>query len=86
MTSIQALVGNLQGLKMTGDQLSTMVAGSADVLGQQSQQVMSIVQGSATGRQAVGAIANASRALRDAASAMLSLGRSCDDCIRNLQK
>lgn len=86
MTSIQELIGQLQGLKADGEELSTIVVASADGLNSQGQQVAALVRGSSSGQQAVGAISNASRALRDAAASVKRLGRSCDSCISNLSK
>lgn len=82
--SIEELIREVSSIKMTSDQLSTMV-GSANVsLSNQSSMIAILVKGSQTGQDAVMALSVAARSMADAASSMKALSRTCDECIANL--
>lgn len=86
MLSIEELIREVSSIKVTSDQLSAMV-GSANVsLSNQSSVISNLVRGSQTGQEAVMSLGIAARSLADAASAMKTLSRTCDDCIGNLSK
>ncbi len=86
MASIQELIGEVSSIKQMSEELSTMVAAANQGLADQGMVIANLVRGSQTGQEAVMALADANRALADAAASMRALGRICDSCIQNLAK
>lgn len=86
MASIQELSNEVMSIKQTSDQLAQMVGAANTSLASQSSMISNMVQGSQSGQEAVMSLSVAARSLADAASAMKSLSRTCDECIANLAK
>ena len=86
MLSIQELIEEISSVRQQSQQLAAAVGAANQELGQHSAQIAGLVQGSRTGQDALRALQLASRALADAGMSMTVLGRSCDDCVRNLRK
>ena len=86
MVSIQELIQEVTAIKQQSEELSTMVAAANVALTQRGSEISSLVMGSRTGQEAVMALGVAARSTSQAAAAMRTLGRTCDDCIRELSK
>ena len=84
--STQELIGKVSGLKLTSEQLSTMISSAAQSLVKSTTQIGALTQGSQSGGQARDSVNVASRSLSDAAASLQALGRACDDFIQNAAK
>ena len=86
MPSIQELVSTLQTIKQSSEELSNMAASAGTALNGQADALGALVRGSQSGQTAVQAVGVAARSLTQAAAAMKTLGRTCDNYIRSAQK
>lgn len=86
MLSIDELIREVSSIKVSSDQLATMVGAANVSMANQSGMIANLVQGSRTGQDAVMALNVASRSMAEAASSMKTLSRTCDDCVANLSK
>ena len=86
MPSIQELVSTLQTIKQSSEELSNMAASAGTALNGQANALGALVRGSQSGQTAVQAVGAAARSLTQAAAAMKTLGRTCDNYIRSAQK
>lgn len=84
--SIEELIQEVSGIKVSSDELSTRVSAAGTDLTNQSNVIASLVRGSRTGQEAVMALSVAARAVSIAAASMKKLSRTCDECITNLAK
>ena len=86
MPSIQELVSTLQTIKQSSEELSNIAASAGTALNGQANALGALVRGSQSGQTAVQAVGVAARSLTQAAAAMKTLGRTCDNYIRSAQK
>lgn len=86
MATLQELVNELQQIKTTAEELSTMVSFASESLRQHSQQIVQLTQPSQSGRDAAQAVGIAGQALANAAVSMRTLSRTCDNYLRSIQK
>lgn len=86
MPSIQELIGELQSIKTSSNELSSMVAAAGGTLNTQANAIGALVRGSQSGQQAVMAVGVAARSLSQAAAAMKTLGRTCDNYLNSVQQ
>jgi len=86
MASNQELLGKVAGLKVTSDELATMIGGQSQQLVKMTARIAMLTQGSQSGGQAVAQLNVASKALMDSALSLKALGRASDEYIANLRK
>lgn len=86
MPSIQELIGTLQTIKQTSEELSNMASSAGHTLNSQAGAIGALVRGSESGQAAVQAVGVAARSLTQAAAAMKTLGRTCDNYMNSARK
>lgn len=86
MISIEELIKELYSLKQSSEQLSTMFSYGGQNLHNSTAVITNLVQGSVTGQEAAFSLSIASRSLLEASATILTLSRTCDNCIANLSK
>lgn len=86
MISIDELIKELYSLKQSSEQLSTMFSYGGQNLNNSTAVITNLVRGSVTGQEAAFSLSIASRSLLEASATILTLSRTCDNCISNLSK
>lgn len=86
MPSIEEIIREVVTIKNSSEELAQLIGSASRQLGQDAQKIAALVQGSATGMQAVSAVSMATHSLADAATSLKTLCRTCDDCAQNLAK
>ena len=86
MPSIDELVREVSSIKVSSNDLAMLVGAANQQMAGHSANIAAIVRGSQSGEEAVMALSVAARGLANAASSMMTLSRTCDNCIRNLTK
>ncbi len=86
MVSVEELIREVSGLKMSSQQLSTMFSAAGQGLQGSTNAIAALVRGSRTGQEAVSSLGAASKSLLDAAASIRTLERTCDECVAQLSK
>ena len=86
MATIQELIGSLQSIKGSSEELSTMAAAAGSALNTQANAIVALTRPSASGQQAAMAVGVAARSLQQAAAAMKALGRTCDNYMNSTRQ
>ena len=87
MASFDDLMREITSLKHSSEELSTMIKYAGDELNNYSAVIMSLGgRISESGRRADSAVGVASRSLLEASASMLTLSRTCDECVNQLTK
>lgn len=86
MPSISELIAEIQSVKASSDELSTMVSAAGASLNTQANTIGALVRGSQSGQMAVQAVGVAARSLMNAAASIKTLGRTCDNYMNSVQK
>ena len=86
MISIAELIREVSSIKLTSDELATMVTAAEHAIAMNSVTIATLVVGSRSGQDAVASVNIAAKSLSDAAASVRTLSKTCDDCIANLSK
>jgi translation initiation factor 2B subunit (eIF-2B alpha/beta/delta family) len=73
-------------LRDRSDELSKMIVAGSKALSENAAHMVRIIEGSATGQEAVQAMSAAAAALNQAATSMISMKNTCDNCIAELKR
>ncbi len=86
MISYEELIKEVSLLKVSSEELSIMFSAAAQELQGSTNAITAIVRGSRSGEEAVTSLSVACRSLLDAAAAVKTLERTCDECVAQLSK
>lgn len=86
MISVDKIVGEINLLKMSSEELSYMLNGAGQDLKESTNIIANIVKGSRTGQEAVTSLSIASQSLLVASASIINLCRTCDKCVSELTK
>ncbi|MBQ9049056.1 MAG: hypothetical protein IJ126_00385 [Lachnospiraceae bacterium] len=86
MPAMQDLIGSLQSIKSTSEELSIMAAAAGEALSKQANTIVALTKPSQSGQQAALAVSAAARSLTQTAASIKTLGRTCDNYIKNSLK
>ncbi|MBR7088757.1 MAG: hypothetical protein IKI38_05315 [Mogibacterium sp.] len=86
MASVKEMIQETVALRDRSDELSQMIAAGAKSLSDSSAYMVRIIEGSASGQEAVRALSAAAGALNNAASSMVSMKTACENCIAELKR
>jgi len=86
MLSIEEIIREVSSIKVTSEELATMVGAASQALSHNASSIGVLVKGSRSGQEAVASVNIAAKSLGDAAVSIKALSRTCDDCVANLAK
>ena len=86
MISVDELIRELYSLKGASEQLATLLSYGGQNLYNSTTVITNLVRGSMTGQEAAFSLSIASKSLIDASATILTLSRTCQNCIANLAK
>lgn len=86
MPVMKDLLVSLQSIKSTSEELSIMAAATGEALNKQANTIVALTKPSQSGQQAAMAVSVAARSLIQTAASIKSLGRTCDNYMKNSLK
>lgn len=86
MPSVQDIIQEVTSIKAGSQDLVWLLSVAGESSRVDAVNIAHLVEGSATGMEAVQAVSSAARSLFDAALSMQQLCRICDECVENLAK
>ena len=86
MISFEELIREVSSIKVSSDQLASMVISAGNGLSANATNISMLVRGSRTGMDAVMGLNVASRSLNEAATSIRTLSKTCNECVAHLAK